>query len=500
MCETPSAQVAVEARILGASTFIIDDGKEAGVDAEMSSDSESVNNGAQLEQENQDCERADLESTSTVVSISSLVKGDSKESRISTLKAFAITRGPDNLTYCQAARKLLCARRSIERLSTLDNLGANGAKVLTAAQETVEDKELSCFVKKQKLAREKLRELGVHFDSEHLLQETFKRQRSDDTLQGESKDKRTKAAQKDTTPASKEKKTVKFSVEPEAGPSRLVNPGKKGPSEGDATIPKRRQSTSKAVAPTKGKNDTNKVAAPNRRQSTSKAATSKVNVADSTPSTTESSNSAVPATSNVDNSLKIVLVDDDKDRGRVDHETAKIVELAILERFASQGDDEEDECLPEASWEQGRRVYDCVNEKTLLFMTSCFKDLSFENKNLRLIPYDDRASAGHPRGWIWVRVPHVNPELLLSMLHKQNKSMNIRGNWSVLRVGKKKEFGQFFLLQIHRSSLPILAEKKYEVRIGFGTSLIKLEKNVKLNADEEPQHPIDIDVDESGAD
>lgn len=199
-----------------------------------------------------------------------------------------------------------------------------------------------------------------------------------------------------------------------------------------------------------------------------------------------------------DNSLKLVLVDDDRDKGRVDQEIVTQMDLKILESLYAMEDDDVDFVI-DSSWEQGRRVYTCRDEKSKVFAQQCFENLTFEGRCIRLLPYDERGKAGHPRGWIWVKLPHVPPETLMGLLHKLNKPMDIRGKWAILKTGKKRDYGQFFLLQIHRESIPMLIERKYEVRIGLGTSVIKLEGEVRLGQDEEPQQIISNNVNKGAA-
>lgn len=374
--------------------------------------------------------------------------------QVDSLKAFIVTRGPDNLTFAQASRKLFVARRNIERLSAQGNLGAAGSKVLTNSKEICEDRELIGFVRRQKIAREKLKDLGVEVPDESTLQQNLKRDRSGDAPVENSSDKRRKS----TMDANRQRSTAKKVDDPKPGTSGLSNSGHKVKGKGaGGLIP---------TESSKPRSSTSKANPKKREQSPTKAQPS-------------------------DNSLKLALVDDDRDNGRIDAETSNLMESKILELFVAQSDDQD--FITDASWERGRRVYTCYDERSKLFMIQCFESLSFNNRNIRLIPYDERFKAGHPRGWIWVKVPHVKQELLLEMLHKQNKPMAIRGKWSVLRAGKKRDYGQFFLLQIHRETLPLLIERKFKVRIGFGSSVVKLEEAVRLGPDEEPQQIIDND-------
>ncbi|KAL5290365.1 hypothetical protein ACFFRR_009985 [Megaselia abdita] len=176
-----------------------------------------------------------------------------------------------------------------------------------------------------------------------------------------------------------------------------------------------------------------------------------------------------------DISLKMVLVDDDKDKGKVDSKAACDIESKILERFLAQ-DDVEDF----SSDERGRRVYTFLDESSMKFMVDSFNSLGLDNERTRLIPYCEKDQAGHPRGWIWIKLPHIKKDSLIDMIQKQNKTLDIKGKWSVLREGKKRDYGQFFLLHIDRQSLPDLKEKNFEVRTGFGVTTIKLEGKVRL--------------------
>ncbi|WP_333765301.1 hypothetical protein, partial [Streptomyces sp. IBSBF 2390] len=92
------------------------------------------------------------------------LKTDKKEDRIRTLRAYIVTRGPDNLTFSQAYRKLTKAKAAVQRLSSQVNLGDEGKSTPNFLYGTVEDKELESiksFVNKQKLARDTLKEMGV---------------------------------------------------------------------------------------------------------------------------------------------------------------------------------------------------------------------------------------------------------------------------------------------------------------------------------------------------
>ncbi|KAL5279154.1 hypothetical protein ACFFRR_003658 [Megaselia abdita] len=115
------------------------------------------------------------------------------EARVSTLKAYIVSRGPENMTFSEASRKPFVAKRNVESLSAQGELGAGGQTVLKTSMETLEDKELTGFVRRQRLAREKLKELGVQLPDENTLQnDNTKRQRTLESTSERPSDKKRK--------------------------------------------------------------------------------------------------------------------------------------------------------------------------------------------------------------------------------------------------------------------------------------------------------------------
>lgn len=85
--------------------------------------------------------------------------------------------------------------------------------------------------------------------------------------------------------------------------------------------------------------------------------------------------SSVSTTTTVDVSLKLALVDDDSDNGRIDSNTVEIFEETYLQKISeiTEEVDDGEELYSDAIWEEGMRIYVCSNEKSKLFLHECFR-------------------------------------------------------------------------------------------------------------------------------
>lgn len=57
------------------------------------------------------------------------------------------------------------------------------------------------------------------------------------------------------------------------------------------------------------------------------------------------------------NNLKLALINDDNDQGRIDSKIVEEIELNILLIVSELEEDNEDELFSEATWEKGIRIY-----------------------------------------------------------------------------------------------------------------------------------------------
>lgn len=429
----------------------------SGSEARILEASQSMINGDEIPKPSKDGSTSDagsstlLQSTESGGTFPSIAIGETKEDKMQFLKQFITLKGPGGISFAKAVRTVKMAKANYAKFKDVDQneLGETAQRILLRASEILEDAELTSYVKNQQQARDKL---GIpKIDSTAMQSSTPKRK-----LSGEGNT-LTRSAKKPNNRKSKPKGNNEPALinpkgKDKRSPAPKVSSGQRG-----NQLPRQRKGE---PAPKISKGNSGQ-----RR--------------DPQPSTSKAS---------VDNPHRMALIDDNEDRGAVDRKTVEKFEMGTILRLTSASK-EGDPLSFDASWEKGQRIYDCANVRSKEFLQSCLESMALGD-GVRLVPYRDRKNAGHPRGWLWVPLPHIEENKLIDIIDVQNTSLDAKSNLSLIRAGKKKDYGQHFLMKVNRELVPKLQVNGWKIRVGFFNSKIELEGNVVL--DEVTQEPRSI--------
>lgn len=130
-----------------------------------------------------------------------------------------------------------------------------------------------------------------------------------------------------------------------------------------------------------------------------------------------------------------------------------------------------------ARWIDGHKIVKCGNDVAVKMIGDLIENWPVDDETkLKMIPEADLVKFSPLKAWLWAPCPHIPPVDLIALIGFQNPPMKAE-TWKILRVGPRKEFGQHFLIQLNKESLPILERCNFVFRLGIVRASLSLVVN-----------------------
>lgn len=178
-----------------------------------------------------------------------------------------------------------------------------------------------------------------------------------------------------------------------------------------------------------------------------------------------------------DNEIVAAVINENGNGYKISVELWKKVEQTMLIKMIHMAKQKEAirPLFDGANWIDGHKLVKCGNNEALRFISEVIESWPEDTEvKLKVIPESELSTIIPPKAWFWAPCPIIPADDLVALISFQNDKKIKAEKWKILKAGPIKPYGQHFLLQLDKESLPALERSNYVLRLGIVRGYLKM--------------------------